>query len=107
MPRRGSRLTHATATTFLSRILIHLLQDVAVDAERDADIRVPEALLDNLGCSPARSAMLAPSLEGAAESSHLGDWAMREAGDHLLREPPAGGWRWRAALIVTPRDAKV
>jgi hypothetical protein len=83
--------------------------------------------------------LLAPSLEGAAESSHLWDWARREAGDHLLREPPAFGGVdvinaaqllvalpgqvniavgvaglqmhcigvWRAALIVTPRDAKV
>ena len=30
--------------------------------------------------------LLAPGLEGAAEPSHLGDRARREAGDHLLRE---------------------
>jgi hypothetical protein len=35
--------------------------------------------------------LLPPSLEGAAEPSHFGDRARREAGDDLLREPPGFG----------------
>ena len=39
--------------------------------------------------------LLAPGLEGAAEPSHLRDRARREAGDHLLRDPPPfGGVAW-------------
>ena len=48
--------------------------------------------------------LLAPGLEGAAEPSHFGDRARREAGDHLLRNPPTfggGGVVDGAELLVT------
>ena len=48
--------------------------------------------------------LLAPGLEGAAEPSHLRDRARREAGDHLLRNPPTfggGGVVDGAELLVT------
>jgi hypothetical protein len=57
-----------------------------------------EALTDGFGATVGDAAgvevgkqLLAPGLEGAAEPSHLGDRARREAGDHLLRDPPTLG----------------
>src|SRR4029453_7962525 len=63
----------------------------------------PPTLTDGFGATVGDAAgvevgkeLLAPGLEGAPEPSPLGDRARREAGDHLLRDPPTlgggGGW---------------
>src|SRR4029450_1471941 len=70
-----------------------------------------EALTDGFGATVGDATgvevgkqLLAPGLEGAAEPSHLGDRARREAGDHLLRDPATfggGGVVDGAELLVT------